>query len=600
MARQRTTHISRFPMTTATPSQDRAKRKAALLEELGDLRREVTRLQDLAQGYRAAHERLEQLATFPEENPNPVIEMNFAGQTIYLNPVAQSKFPELWDQGGTHALMHGLRFPFAARPGETRSYVVREIQVGDAVYEQKVCYMDEAHRGHIRIYVHDITRRKRAEETNQELIKRLVHAHEEERQRVSRELHDEAGQALTALKLSLELIQREIPAQADSVRVDLAEAIRLTEATKEQIRMLARGLRPPALDAVGLNLTLESFCRDFSKRTQLSIEYRGTDVSELLDVANMSLYRTLQEALANVARHAGNPRRCPTASRRRQSAADRRGQRHRARARQEAPGGKEIRGHRLDRHAGKAGSAGRRPAHRERRRGWRAAFGLSAVAGVGVIRVVIADDHDLVREGIRALLEKAPDIEVVGEAGDGKETVELVARLKPDVLLIDISMPHVNGIQALQRLKLLNLPTRAVVLSMHSDEVLVREAVQYGAKCYLLKGSVSDELLLAIRAAYRGAAYFSPAISNSIVVERPALVTEEKTGASTGQLTPRELEVLRFVSAGRTNNEIAKLMHISVKTVERHRTNLMSKLDAHNLVELMRVAIKQRLIQLDD
>jgi signal transduction histidine kinase len=290
---------------TGPIKQDRRKSKIELLEELDALRREMTRLQNLADVHRAAQERLEQLATFPEENPNPVIEMNFAGQTIYLNPVAQIQFPELWQLGGAHPLMQDLRFPFAARPGETRSHVVREIQIGESVYEQKVCYMDEAHHGHIRIYVHDITRRKRAEETNQELIKRLVHAHEEERQRVSRELHDEAGQALTALKLSLELIQREIPPSVGSARRDLTEAIHLTEATKEQIRMLARGLRPPALDAVGLNLTLESFCRDFSKRTQLSIDYHGTDVSDLPDMANMSFYRTLQEALANVVRHAG-------------------------------------------------------------------------------------------------------------------------------------------------------------------------------------------------------------------------------------------------------------------------------------------------------
>src|SRR5262245_4558295 len=216
-----------------------------------------------------------------------------------------------------------------------------------------------------------------------------------------------------------------------------------------------------------------------------------------------------------------------------------------------------------------------------------------------MIRVVIADDHHLVREGIRALLEKAPDIEVVGEAGDGIETIALAERLQPDVLVMDVSMPKLNGIQALRRLNELNLPIKTVILSMHSDEILVREAVQCGAKSYLLKGSVSDELLLAIRAAHRGAAYFSPAISDSIVPESATRPANTKTGLRQ-QLTSRELEILRFVSEGRTNNEIAKLMHISVKTVERHRTNLMAKLEAHNLVELIRVAIKQRLIQFDD
>lgn len=286
----------------------RNKSKAALEEELDRLQREVARLQAQAEAYREAQDKWQRLATFPEENPNPVIELNFDGHTTYLNPVAEARFPELWKLGCAHPLMQELPFPFVARPGENRSNIVREIQVGESVYEQKVCYMGAAQRSHIRIYVHDITRRKHAEETNQKLLKRLVHAHEEERQRVSRELHDEAGQALTALKLSLELIRREIPTDAKAVRSNLTEAIHLTEATKEQIRMLAQGLRPPALDALGLNLTLESFCRDFGKRTQLAIAYHGTEVSELPDAANMCLYRTLQEALANVVRHAGATR----------------------------------------------------------------------------------------------------------------------------------------------------------------------------------------------------------------------------------------------------------------------------------------------------
>ncbi len=216
-----------------------------------------------------------------------------------------------------------------------------------------------------------------------------------------------------------------------------------------------------------------------------------------------------------------------------------------------------------------------------------------------MIRVVIADDHHLVREGIRALLEKTSDIEVVGEAADGRETIGLVEQLKPDVLLMDISMPNLNGIQALQRIKALNLATKTVILSMHSDEILVREAVQYGAKCYLLKGSVSDELLLAVRAAYRGAAYFSPAISDSIVAS-DASPDAHVAGPPKPRLTPREHEILRLISECLTYNEMSSLMHISVKTVERHRTNLMAKLNAHNLVELIRVAIKQRLIQFED
>jgi DNA-binding NarL/FixJ family response regulator len=151
----------------------------------------------------------------------------------------------------------------------------------------------------------------------------------------------------------------------------------------------------------------------------------------------------------------------------------------------------------------------------------------------------------------------------------------------------------------LQRLRDLRLPTKTVVLTMHSDEMLVQQAVHSGAKCYLLKGSVSDELLLAIHAAHLGAVYFSPAISDSIVAEGAPGERDAAAGPER-RLTPREHQVLRLIGEGRTNNEIACALHVSVKTVERHRTNLMAKLDAHNLVGLMRVALKQGLIQFDD
>jgi DNA-binding NarL/FixJ family response regulator len=213
-----------------------------------------------------------------------------------------------------------------------------------------------------------------------------------------------------------------------------------------------------------------------------------------------------------------------------------------------------------------------------------------------MIRVVIADDHHLVREGIRALLEKVGDIEVVGEAGDGARTVAAVERLQPDVLLMDMSMPHLNGIQVLHRLRELGVPTKTVVLTMHTDEAMVQQAVQGGARCYLLKGSVSDELVLAIRAAHLGAAYFSPAISGAIVTES----APDSDASPDRRLTPRELQILRLIAEGKTNNEMSRAIHISVKTVERHRTNLMTKLDVHNLVGLIRVAVKNRLITFDD
>jgi two-component system response regulator NreC len=217
-----------------------------------------------------------------------------------------------------------------------------------------------------------------------------------------------------------------------------------------------------------------------------------------------------------------------------------------------------------------------------------------------VIRVAVADDHHLVREGIRALLEKAGDIEVVGEAVDGADAVELVQSVAPDVLLIDIAMPRLNGIQALEQLRVRGATTKVVVLSMYSDETLVRQALQKGARGFLLKGSVSEEMLLAIRAACRGAIYLSPVISDALLADVSTVQTDAGAAGPLEQLTAREREILQLVSKGHTNSEMATQLAISVKTVERHRTNLMAKLKAHNLVELIRIGIKRGLIPLED
>jgi DNA-binding NarL/FixJ family response regulator len=216
-----------------------------------------------------------------------------------------------------------------------------------------------------------------------------------------------------------------------------------------------------------------------------------------------------------------------------------------------------------------------------------------------VIRVVLADDHHLVRQGIRALLEKADGIEVVGEAADGREAVEVVERLAPDVLLMDLAMPRLSGTQAIARVRALGVGTQVVVLSMYSDGALVLQALRSGAGGYLLKDSVTEELLLAVRAAKRGEIYLSPAVSQTLLAVYLTCQSEDGGATSSERLTPREHEVLQLVSEGYTNNAIAQQLHISVRTVEKHRANLMSKLDVHDVAGLVRVAIKQGLIPLD-
>lgn len=217
-----------------------------------------------------------------------------------------------------------------------------------------------------------------------------------------------------------------------------------------------------------------------------------------------------------------------------------------------------------------------------------------------MITVVIADDHNLVRQGIRALLEKADDISVVGEAEDGYGALELVERLQPDVIVLDISMPRMNGPQAVERLHAMQSPTKALILSMYSDEAVVLQTLRSGAKGYLIKNSLAEELLLAIRAAFRGETYLSPAVSSALVNDLLENRGEPAESDTSKRLSAREREVLQLIAEGHTNNEIAQALSLSIKTIEKHRSNLMAKLNVHDLAGLIRVAIKQGLIFVDE
>jgi DNA-binding NarL/FixJ family response regulator len=217
-----------------------------------------------------------------------------------------------------------------------------------------------------------------------------------------------------------------------------------------------------------------------------------------------------------------------------------------------------------------------------------------------MITVILADDHHLVRKGIRGLLEEADDIEVVAEAEDGQQAVELVERHSPDVLLVDIAMPRLNGIQAAERIRDLGLPTRVVVLTMHSSQLLVRQALLSGAKGYLLKRSVTEELLLAVRAASRNETYLSPPVSG--IVAKGYLMGQAagESASPIDLLTSREREVLQLIAEGYTSSAIAERLKISASTVDRHRANLMEKLDVHDIASLTRTAIKYGLVFLEE
>jgi DNA-binding NarL/FixJ family response regulator len=215
-----------------------------------------------------------------------------------------------------------------------------------------------------------------------------------------------------------------------------------------------------------------------------------------------------------------------------------------------------------------------------------------------MIRVIIAEDHNLVRQGIRALLEQSGEVQVVAEASTGEQAVQLTADQQPDLVIMDLSMPRLDGVQASERILDLKLPTQIIILSMHGDTTLVQQLLRRGVKGYLLKDAVTEELMLAVRSVSQGKMFLSPSISDSVMTMlfSPADAQAER---SADLLTPREREVLQLVSEGHTNSSVAETLGISVKTVEKHRANIMSKLKVNDLASLIREGVKQGLILLD-
>lgn len=216
-----------------------------------------------------------------------------------------------------------------------------------------------------------------------------------------------------------------------------------------------------------------------------------------------------------------------------------------------------------------------------------------------MIHVLIAEDHLMVRAGIRALLEKAGDIHIMGEASNGQEAIEMTEALKPDVLIMDIMMPRMNGIQAAENIREMKLPTYILLLSMYSDEGFVHQALQYGVKGYVLKSSVSDELLQAVHTVASGNTFFSSPISEIVSAVNINSRSTLQVGDPFLSLSPREKEILQLIAEEYTSAEIAKMLFISEKTVEKHRTKLMEKLNVRNLAGLVRLAIKYHLVDKD-
>ena len=208
-----------------------------------------------------------------------------------------------------------------------------------------------------------------------------------------------------------------------------------------------------------------------------------------------------------------------------------------------------------------------------------------------MIRVLLADDHAMVRKGFRLILEAQPDMEIAGEAGNGRDAVELTEKLHPDVVVMDVAMPELNGIEATRRLAASSPHTRVLALSMHKDSVYVREILRAGARGYLLKDSIDTDLISAVRAVAKGDGYISPGVSDAVLSDYRRHVTDPLD-----LLTSREREVLQMIAESKTNKEIAVLLNLSVYTVEAHRGKIMEKLNLHSTGELVRFAVRHGLV----
>ncbi len=212
------------------------------------------------------------------------------------------------------------------------------------------------------------------------------------------------------------------------------------------------------------------------------------------------------------------------------------------------------------------------------------------------LRILLADDHIVMRTGLRALLERQPNLEVVGECENGRETVELAASLRPDVVVMDVGMPVLNGIEATNMIVSRHPTTAVVILSMHVDESYVMRALKAGARGYLLKDSAAADLISAIQAVSQGKSFFSPKVSRILAEDYVRVLKQKGAVDSYDLLTDREREILQLLAEGKANKEVATSLNISPYTVETHRSHILQKLNLHNPAELVLYAVRKGII----
>jgi DNA-binding NarL/FixJ family response regulator len=215
------------------------------------------------------------------------------------------------------------------------------------------------------------------------------------------------------------------------------------------------------------------------------------------------------------------------------------------------------------------------------------------------LRLLVADDHKIFRQGIKKLLDEESDMSIVGEAADGREAVQKATELKPDVILMDIAMANLNGLEATKKIKKVLPSARVIMLTMHKNEEYILQSFQAGASGYILKEGAVEELVSAIRSIYQDKSFLSPTISKTLIDAYLRKMETGKTETPFDLLTDREREVLQLIAEGYTNREVAKALFISVKTVEAHRAHIMQKLNIHDIAKLVKYAIQKGLVDLN-
>jgi PAS domain S-box-containing protein len=444
----------------------------------------------------------------------------------------------------------------------------------------------------------DIEGRKRTEEELLDLSGQLLRSQDEERRRIAQDLHDSTGQNLVALATMLGRLNKSVPSVGRKSRTLLSECVALSNQCIREVRTLSYLLHPPLLDEAGLEEAIREYVTGFSKRSGIEVKLEmSRRLGRVARDIEQALFRVVQEALTNIQRHSGSQQAKIRIHRnsdltlevsdlgRGVSASAHRGKQ---KTRFEVGVGilsmqerVKLIGGRLDIVSTDHGTTVRATVP----------FGRNQMKK---LRILLADDHGLVRVGARAVLQSQHGWRVVGEAVNGREAVEKAIELKPDVAVVDIGMPELDGIEVTRQIRTSAPETRVLVLTMHESGQMVRRALDAGASGYLLKSDLTESLAKAVETVADGNRFLPPKVSEIVMEEFLSSTSKNQQGESASTpATPREVEVIRLLAEGKTNKEIAALLGITVRTVETHRAKIMLKLGLHSLAELIHYAVRR-------